>query len=245
MRVLVTSNYQTLSQQAAEAVADAVRLKPDLVLGLPTGHTPLGMYQELVRQHHEKGLDFSRVSTFNLDEYLGFSRKHPASYTAYMRHHFFDRVNVATENIHIPDGGPDVDAESESARYEQAIREAGGIDLLIVGIGTNGHIAFNEPGANFTSRTRPVDLAPETVSSARQYFESEAATPRRAITVGIATILDAGRILLLAAGSGKSHASARAIQGPVSESMPASALQLHADVTAILDQAAAANLSGY
>ena len=245
MRVLVTTNYQTLSQQAAQAVADAVRLKPNLVLGLPTGHTPLGMYQELVRRHHEKGLDFSRVTTFNLDEYLGFSQEDPESYTAYMRHHFFDRVNVAAQNIHIPDGKPGVAAESESARYEQAIHEAGGIDLLIVGIGTNGHIAFNEPGSDFTSRTRPVDLAPETVSSARQYFESEAATPRRAITVGIATILDARRILLLAAGSGKSNAGARAIQGPVSESMPASALQLHADVTAILDEAAAANLSGY
>ena len=222
-----------------------MRLKPDLVLGLPTGHTPLGMYEEVVQQHREEGLDFSRVTAFNLDEYLGLSPEDPGSFTAYMRHHFFDRVNVAAENIHIPDGRPDVDAESESARYEQAIRKAGGIDLPIVGIGANGHIAFNEPGSNFASRTRPVDLAPETVSSARQYFESEAATPHRAITVGIATILDARRILLLAAGSGKSHAAARAIQGPVSESTPASALQLHADVTAILDQGAAANLSGH
>jgi glucosamine-6-phosphate deaminase len=244
MRVLVTSNYRTLSQQAAQTVAEAVRMKPDLVLGLPTGHTPLGMYEELVRQHREKGLDFSRVKAFNLDEYLGFSQEDPGSYTAYMRHHFFDHVNVAATNIHIPDGRPNVDAESESARYEQAIREAGGIDLLVVGIGTNGHVAFNEPGSKFTSRTRPVDLAPETVASARQYFASEAATPRRAITVGIATILDARRILLLAVGSGKSNAVARAIQGPVSELMPASALQFHADVTVILDEAAAAKFSG-
>ena len=144
MRVLVTSDYRALSLQAAQIVAEAVRLKPDLVLCLPTGNTPLGMYEELVRRHRQEGLDFSRVRTFNLDEYIGLGPDHPGSYRAYMRLHFFDHVNVAERNIHIPN-------ETESDGYEQAILEAGGLDLLIVGIGANGHIACSRS----TRRHRP------------------------------------------------------------------------------------------
>ncbi|PYS29272.1 MAG: glucosamine-6-phosphate deaminase [Acidobacteria bacterium] len=232
MRVLVTSDYRALSLQAAQIVAEAVCLKPDLVLCLPTGNTPLGMYEELVRRHRQEGLDFSRVRTFNLDEYIGLGPDHPGSYRAYMRLHFFGHVTVAQENIHIPN-------ETESDDYEQAILEAGGLDLLIVGIGANGHIAFNEPGSSFASRTRAVALATETLANARRHFDNEADVPLTAVTVGIRTILDARQVLLLASSADKAAVVERAIRGPVSESLPASALQLHPNVLAILDQAAA------
>jgi len=221
-----------MSLQAAQIVADAVRLKPDAVLCLPTGNTPLGMYAELVRRHREEGLDFSRVRTFNLDEYIGLGPDHRGSYHVYMRRHFFDHVNVAEENFHIPN-------DTESEGYERAIHEAGGLDLLIVGIGANGHIAFNEPGSSFESRTRVVTLAPETLANARRHFDNDADVPGTAVTVGIRTILDARQVLLLASGSDKAGVVERAIRGPVSESLPASALLLHANVLAILDQAAA------
>lgn len=238
MRVLVTPDYRMLSQTAAELVAKAVRAKPTLTLGLPTGNTPLGMYEELVQKHQGEHLDFSRVRTFNLDEYLGLPPQHPKSYHTYMREHFFSRVNIVPESTHIPDGTPGVDGDAESENYENAIRDAGGIDLLIVGIGANGHIAFNEPGSSFASRTRVVNLAPETIGNARRHFASEADVPRSAITMGIATILDARRIVLLASGSSKAEAVDRALRGPVSGTVPASVLQTHPSVIAILDEAA-------
>jgi glucosamine-6-phosphate deaminase len=237
MRVLVTPDYRTLSEEAAELIARAIRAKPDLTLGLPTGNTPLGMYAELVRKHRDERLDFSPVRTFNLDEYL-IAPNHPQSYHAYMRFRFFDQVNIAPERAHIPDGSPDIDADVECARYESEIRDSGGIDLLIVGIGSNGHIAFNEPGSSFDSCTRVVSLAQDTIANARKYFATDKEIPRRAITVGIRTILDARRILLLASGQTKAGAVERALRGPVSESVPASALQLHPDVIAILDEQA-------
>jgi glucosamine-6-phosphate deaminase len=241
MRVLVTPDYRTLSRTAAEFVIEAVRGKLDLTLGLPTGSTPLGMYDDLVKEHLDQHLDFSESRTFNLDEYLGLPHDHPKSYHTYMRQCFFNHVNVPLSNIHIPDGSPGVDVDRESARYEKAIQDAGGIDLLVVGIGANGHIAFNEPGSDFDSRTRVVDLAPETMANAKRHFGPEA-VPRRAITMGVATILDAHRILLLASGTAKGDAVERAVRGPVSTVMPASALQLHGDVTVIVDAGANARL---
>lgn len=229
MRVLVTPGYRTLSQTAAKLVVKSLHAKPDLTLALPTGNTPLGMYEELVKEYRDGHLDFARARTFNLDEYLGLPPDHPNSYRSYMREHFFDHVNIAIENTHMPD-------ESES--YEKAIHDAGGIDLLIVGIGSNGHIAFNEPGSSFDSRTRVVNLAPETIANARQHFAASAEAPTTAITMGIGTILDARRILLLASGASKTQIVERALRGPVSESVPASALRLHANVIAILDEAA-------
>src|SRR5215468_4400340 len=205
MRVLVTPDYRTLSQTAAELVIKALRAKSGLRTGLPTGRTPLGMYEELVRKHREEHLDFSEVRTFNLDEYLGLPPDHPKSYYMYMRRHFFEHVNISPANIHIPDGSPGIDADQESKRYEKAIRDTGGIDMLIVGIGANGHIAFNEPGSAFDSRTRAVDLAPETMTNAKQYFGSDS-VPARAITMGIGTILEARRILFMASGMSKADA---------------------------------------
>jgi len=240
MRVVVTTDYRMLSQQAADMVCAALRARPELTLGLPTGNTPLGMYEELVRLHETVGLDFSKARTFNLDEYVGLAADHPKSYHAYMRRHFFDRVNVAEENIDIPGGAPGIDGDAESRRYEAAINAVGGIDLLIVGIGSNGHIGFNEPGSSFASRTRVVTLAPHTIANARRHFDSDADVPRAAITVGIGTILEARRILLLASGKSKARITHELLHGPVSESLPATALQLHPDVTVILDEAAAA-----
>jgi glucosamine-6-phosphate deaminase len=237
MRVLAVPDYPTLSQTAAELVARAVGRKPDLCLGLPTGSTPLGMYKELVRMSTDGGVRFLRVRTFNLDEYLGLPRNHPKSSHTYMQQHLLRHIEINPANVHIPDGSPGVDTETESTRFEDAIRHAGGLDLVIVGIGANGHIAFNEPGSPFDSRTRAVDLAAETIANARRHFGSEP-VPRRAITMGIGTILEARRILLLACGPAKADAIHRALHGPVTESVPASALRLHQHVLVILDEAA-------
>jgi len=237
MRVLVTPDYESLSQTAADLIVKAIRVKPALRIGLPTGNTPLGLYEELVKKHREGTLDLSQVTTFNLDEFLGLPQGHPQSFHTYMRQHLFGNVNVPPQNIHIPNGSPGVDADAESKRYEEAIEKAGGLDLLVVGIGSNGHIAFNEPGAAFNSRTRVVDLAAETIANAQRQFGAEPA-PRQAITMGIATMLEARRIVLLAAGAAKAGVVERALRGPATESLPASALQRHSEVIAILDEAA-------
>src|SRR5215831_7583110 len=208
MRVLVTPDYRTLSLTAAELVVKAVRTKPGLVLGLPTGNTPIGLYEQLVRSYREQQLDFSKLRTFNLDEFVGLAPNDPHSYRTYMRKHFFDHVNVSAANTHIPEN---------LGTYEDAIKQTGGIDLLIVGIGTNGHIAFNEPGSPFDSRTRVVDLAPETILNAQRHFGNEH-VPRKAITMGLGTIREARRIVLLASGAHKANAVERALRGPVSES---------------------------
>jgi glucosamine-6-phosphate deaminase len=233
MRVLVTPDYRTLSEEAAAILAKSIRAKPTLTLGLPTGQTPLGMYEALTRKHRLEELDFSGVRTFNLDEYFGMSPDNPQSYHAYMRSRLFDHVNLTPQNTHIPDGSPGIDPEIECERYENMIRQSGGIDLLIVGIGANGHVAFNEPGSPFDSRTRVVTLAPETIQNAGKNI------PPTAITIGIGTILEAGRILLLASGAQKAEIVRRALHGPISEAVPASSLQLHPDVIVIMDEAAA------
>ena len=224
MRVLVTPDYQTLSEEAAAIVARAIRAKPALTLGLPTGNTPLGLYEQLIQTYQSEKLDFSGVRTFNLDEYIGLSPDDPRTYRSYMSARLFDHINVSPQNTHIPDASSD---------YEDLIRQAGGIDLLIVGIGANGHIAFNEPGSAFDSRTRIVQLAPETIQRAGSNV------PHTAITMGIATILDARKILLLVSGAEKTEVVRRALRGPVSETVPASALQRHSDVIVIMDEAAA------
>jgi glucosamine-6-phosphate deaminase len=237
MHVIIAPDQHALGIYAAGTIADTVRSKPDAVLALPTGLTPRGMYAELVRKHRAEGLDFSHVITFNLDELVG-----PALYRTYMKSEFFDHVNVRTENIHIPDGRPGKNLGEESAHFELAIHQAGGIDLLISGIGTNGHVAFNEPGTDFNSRTRVVELAPESISGLHRQFPEIHELPVRAITMGLGTIMQARRIVLLAAGQRKAEAVRQALRGPVTVSMPASILQLHGDATAILDRDAALSL---
>jgi glucosamine-6-phosphate deaminase len=242
MLLVLKPNSEELGREAARVVANAVRRNPALRLGLATGSTMLAMYQELVRLHRRESLDFSKVVTFNLDEYLGLSSNHPQSFHHYMRENFFAHVNVDAGNIHIPDGAIKGNYQQYCASYEGVIRNAGGIDLQILGIGRNGHIGFNEPTSSLGSRTRLKVLSKETIQDNRKFFASQDEIPQCAITMGIGTILESKRILLLASGSPKAAAIAKAIEGPLTASVTASALQLHSDVTFIIDREAGAEL---
>jgi len=241
VKVLIVKNYEELSLETALRIAEAVRSNPDIVLGLATGGTPLGCYRELIRMHREEGLSFSRVTTFNLDEYVGLPPSHPQSYHYYMFHNLFDHVDVRRENVHIPDGMAE-DLDEECRRYEEAIKEAGGIDLQLLGIGRNGHIGFNEPGSPFDSRTRVVKLSEQTRKDNARFFNSIDEVPTHAITMGIGTIMEARRIILIASGEAKADAIAKAVKGPKTVDVPASALQDHPDCLFIIDKEAASLL---
>jgi glucosamine-6-phosphate deaminase len=242
MLLVLKPNSEEVGREAARVVANAVRRNPALRLGLATGSTMVGMYQELVRLHRDEKLDFSRVVTFNLDEYLGLSSNHPQSFHHFMQQAFFAHVNVSPGNIHIPDGAIKGNYQQYCASYEETIRSAGGIDLQVLGIGRNGHVGFNEPTSSLGSRTRLKVLSSETIDDNRKFFALGEEIPQCAITMGIGTILEARRILLLASGSSKATAIAKAIEGPLTASVTASALQLHSDVTFIVDREAGAQL---
>jgi glucosamine-6-phosphate deaminase len=242
MLLVLKSTDDELGREAARIVANAVRRNPALRLGLATGSTTLGMYNELARLHKQDALDFSRVVTFNLDEYLGLPPKHTQSFHHFMHQNFFSHVNIGPANIHIPDGAIAGNYDQYCCSYEQAIRDAGGIDLQILGIGRNGHIGFNEPTSSLGSRTRLKVLSKDTIDDNRKFFGPGEKIPECAITMGIGTILEAKRILLLASGSSKTTAIANAIEGPLTASVTASALQLHPDVTFIVDQEAGSQL---
>lgn len=241
MRVIIEADAAAAAATAANFIADLVRQKADAVLGLATGGTPVSCYQTLIEMHRREGLDFSQVRTFNLDEYVGLSPSHPQSYHYFMQEQLFDHLNLQPERCHIPDGVAD-DLARACAAYEAAIREAGGIDLQLLGIGTDGHIAFNEPGSSLAGRTRVKHLTSETIRDNARFFGNEASVPRLAVTMGVGTILEAGRCLLLATGANKSAAVHAAVEGPVTASVTASALQLHPDVVMVLDEAAAGQL---
>jgi glucosamine-6-phosphate deaminase len=243
MLVMLKTNRDELNREAARIIASAVRRDPSLTLGLATGSTTIGVYAELARMHREEGLDFSKVVTFNLDEYVGLPADHPQSFRFFMQQNLFRHINVDPANIHIPDGTCRGNYDEYCASYEKSIRQAGGIDLQILGIGRNGHIGFNEPASSLGSRTRLKALTRETLEDNRKFFASDEEMPKCAITVGIGTILEARRIVLLAAGSSKAKAVARAIEGPITASVTASALQLHPDVTFIVNEEAAAELA--
>ena len=238
MLVIIRPDKAVASIQAAKLVADQVRHKPDSVLGLSTGNTPLATYTELIRMHRDDGLDFSNVTTFNLDEYFGLAREHPQSFYSEIHKNFLDHINVRSDRIHIPNGESKAPAKTCS-EYEDAILAAGGIDLQILGIGRTGHIGFNEPTSSLASRTRLKTLSDETIND-NSKISGE--IPEVAITMGIGTILEAKKILLLAFGESKSNAVAKAIEGPISSSCSASALQMHRDVRFILDEEAATEL---
>lgn len=237
MRVIIERDLAAMSRRAAEFVIDLIRHKPTCVLGLATGSTPLGLYQELIRAHRE-GLDFSGVHTFNLDEYVGLGPTHPQSYRFFMQHNLFDHINIDSRNTHVPDGRA-LDFEAYCEQYEKMIRDEGGIDLQVLGIGSDGHIAFNEPGSSLGSRTRLKTLTEETVRDNARFFGGEEAVPRLAITMGVGTILESRQCMLLACGSTKARAVRDTIEGPVTAQVTASALQLHRDVIAVLDHEAA------
>lgn len=241
MEVIITKTADEASAFAAEIIERKLMSKPTAVLGLATGSTPLGLYKELVKRHREKGLDFSKVTTFNLDEYIGLSPSHPQSYRYFMEENLFKHINVPAGAIHVPYGH----AESVldfCAWYEDEIKRSGGIDIQILGIGGDGHIAFNEPGSSLGSRTRLKTLTEQTIRDNARFFSSMDEVPRFAITMGVGTILEARQIILLAFGASKADIIAEAIEGPVTSQVTASALQLHPDVTVCLDQPAAAKL---
>ena len=240
MRILICGDAAEAAVAAATEIADYVRSNPAGVVGLATGGTMEPLYAALVAEHRAGRLSFAGVTTFNLDEYIGVPPDHPASYHYFMRQHLFDRVDIRPERTHLPRGCGNLEAECQ--RYEEAIAAAGGIDLQLLGIGTDGHIGFNEPGSSLASRTRVKTLARQTRRDNARFFDSPEAVPKTAVTMGVATILDARAILLLATGRGKADAVAAAVEGPVTAAVTASALQLHPRVTLVLDDAAAARL---
>jgi glucosamine-6-phosphate deaminase len=241
VKYTVLENYEDISKHVGDHVAQIIRKKADAVLGLATGSTPIGMYQHLIHMYQEGDLDFSQVTTFNLDEYVGLSKEHPQSYHDFMDREFFNHININRANVYIPNG--DVhDLSLECRQYEQLIQQEGGIDLQILGIGANGHIGFNEPGSPAEGTTRVVELDNSTIQANARFFESVEKVPKRAISMGIRTILNSRSIFLIASGEGKAQAVRQMLKGEITTRVPASLLQKHQDVYVILDQAAASKL---
>jgi len=241
MRIIVVDNYEEMSKKAALMVASQVMLKPDSVLGLATGDTPQGMYKEIVKLYGKGEVDFKEVRTFNLDEYYGLDRENAQSYYNYMNINLFDNINISKNNINMPDGmAKDVDESCQF--YEDKIKTLGGIDMQVLGIGGNGHIGFNEPNVNFEAQTHLVNLDEETIEANSRFFKSIDDVPVKAISMGIKTIMNSKKIILLANGLNKAEAIEKAINGKINPSIPASILQLHNDVTIIIDKEAASKL---
>ncbi len=244
MLVIRKETYEEMSVEGAKIVAALIRKKPDAVIGFATGSTPLGLYKELIRLHKEEGLDFSKLTTFNLDEYVGLRPEHPESYHYYMWENLFKHVNVNPSRVHIPMGMAD-DIDTFCEWYEEKIKEAGGIDLQILGIGGNGHIAFNEPGSSLGSRTRIKTLTEKTRKDNARFFNNDMnQVPKYAITMGIGTIMDARELLLLASGPSKADAIKMTVEGPITAMVPATIVQMHRKATIIVDKEAGAKLTG-
>jgi len=241
VEIIINDTYDEMSAVAARVVAKTLNSKPNAVLGLATGSTPLGLYQELARLHTEEGLDFSQVTTFNLDEYVGLTQNHPQSYHYFMHENLFKHVNIPRHNIYIPSGTTD-NYEAFCKWYEDEIVRVGGIDLQILGIGSDGHIAFNEPTSSLGSRTRIKTLAKPTIDDNARFFDKLEDVPVYAITMGVGTILEAKKIILLASGQSKAQAVADAIEGSVTSMCTASALQLHSQILFLVDTEAASEL---
>lgn len=242
MRIRIYDTHAEASRAAALVIRDVVRSKPRAVLGLATGGTPVALYRELVRLHRDEGLDFSRVTTFNLDEYLGLEPDHPQSYHTFMAEKLFSGLNLRADRTHLPSGVA-TDYREHCARYERLITRAGGIDVQVVGVGADGHIGFNEPGTSLRSRTNVQTLSPQTLKDNARYFGGVDDVPRHAVTMGVGTILEARRIVALASGAAKARTVALAIEGPVTSAHTGSALQLHPDTTWYLDRDAAGELT--
>lgn len=241
INVIVTRSADEMSRKAAELFAQKISSEPNMALGLATGGTPEKMYAELPRLHLAEGLDFARATTYNLDEYLGLDGNHSQSYRHFMDKKIFERINIDRAATHVLNGIAE-DPEQECRDYEQAIRKSGGIGLQLLGIGGNGHIAFNEPGSRADSRTRVVGLNPDTIQANARFFNNMDEAPVKALSMGIATIMEAEEIILIASGANKAEAVLRAIEGPVCEDVPASLLQKHPRCTFILDMEAAGRL---
>ncbi len=241
MRIIITDSYEGMSAAATRIVAGQLYLKPNSVLGLATGSTPLLMYKNLIRVHQEVDLDFSEVTSFNLDEYLDLKATDPNSYYYFMQENFFKHININPKNVYIPNGTP-ADIEAECKSYDHLISEKGGIDLQILGIGQNAHIGFNEPDIKFEATTHKVRLDEETIQANARFFATSDEVPRFAISMGMKTIMHAKKVILLANGKNKAEAIYKALYGGVRPDAPASILQLHRNVTVIVDKEAASLL---
>ncbi len=242
MEIIIQPNPEEASKTGARIIARLLHEKPDAVLGLATGNTPLLLYRELIRMHREEGLDFSRATTFNLDEYVGLAPEHPASYHRFMWDHFFNHINIRAANVHIPSGTA-TDVPALCASYEEAIRAAGGIDLQVLGIGTDGHIGFNEPSSSLASRTRIKTLTARTQADNAPLFSAGEKVPNHVITMGVGTIMETRAVLLFAFGEKKAQAVAQSSEGPITATVPASILQMHPVAKLLLDEAAASRLT--
>lgn len=234
MKVIIEKNYEKMSQTAGRMVEEQIRQKPDAILGLATGSTPLGLYKELILKY-KNGLDCLNISTFNLDEYVGLAPEHPQSYHYYMRKNLFSHINIRQENIFIPNGiAPDL--KKECNNYERAIKNKGGVDLQILGIGRNGHIGFNEPGSEFDSKTRVVNLSKETIKDNSRFFDEKSDVPQKAITMGIGTILQAEKIILMIAGDSKREITKKFLATEPTPEIPATALKKHKHTVVLINK---------
>ena len=241
MKIYKAKDYKDMSRKAANIISAQVIMKPNCVLGLATGSTPIGTYAQLVEWYNKGDLDFSEVTTVNLDEYKGLPRTNDQSYYYFMHQHLFDRVNIDPERTNVPNG-MEPDAEKECGRYEELIRSLGGVDLQLLGLGHNGHIGFNEPGEAFEKETHCVDLTESTIEANKRFFASADDVPKQSYTMGIKTIMQAKKILIVVNGENKADIVERAFFGPVTPEVPASILQLHNDVTLVGDEAALAKI---
>lgn len=241
MKIYKAKDYKDMSRKAANIISAQVIMKPNCVLGLATGSTPIGTYDQLVEWYNKGDLDFSEVTTVNLDEYKGLPRMNDQSYYYFMHQHLFDRVNINPEQTNVPNG-MELDVEKECGRYEELIHSLGGVDLQLLGLGHNGHIGFNEPGEAFEKETHCVDLTESTIEANKRFFASAEDVPKQAYTMGIKTIMQAKKILVVVNGEAKADIVERAFFGPVTPEVPASILQMHNDVTLVGDEAALAKI---
>lgn len=237
MRIIRTKDYDDMSRKAANIIAAQIITKPDCVLGLATGSTPIGTYARLVKQYQEGDLDFSQVTSVNLDEYKGLTKDNDQSYYYFMNDNLFSKVNIDTKRTFLPDG-TEADSEKACAEYNQIIASVGGVDLQLLGLGHNGHIGFNEPGTTFEAQTHCVDLTESTIQANKRFFASIEDVPRQAYTMGIGTIMLAKKILIVVSGMDKAAIVKKAFFGAITPEVPASVLQLHRDVTVVADEAA-------
>ncbi|HZX21271.1 MAG TPA: glucosamine-6-phosphate deaminase [Clostridia bacterium] len=238
MKIYIEDSYEKISEKAALMVASRIIANPKSVLGLATGSTPIGMYKKLIDMYRKNIIDFSRITTFNLDEYYKLPKEDKGSYYYYMMQTFFNHINISKENIHIPNGMAD-DIEKECREYEKKIEKAGGIDIQVLGIGTNGHIGFNEPTENLNTKTSLIDLKENTIEDNSRFFEKKEDMPTKAISMGIASIMKAKRVVLLASGENKAQAIRDMTNGYINTNHPASILQAHRDCILIIDKDAA------
>ena len=241
MKIYSTKDYDAMSRKAADILAAHVILKPDCVLGLATGSTPIGMYKQLIEWYNQGVLDFSQVHTVNLDEYRGLAPTHDQSYRYFMQHNLFDHVNVKPENTNVPDGLA-ADPEAECARYDQVIDSLGGTDVQVLGMGHNGHIGFNEPADHFPLGTHVVDLTDTTIDANARFFATRDDVPKQALTMGVKNIMQSRHILVVVSGADKAPIVKKAFFGPVTPQVPASILQLHPHVSVVADEAALSQL---